>query len=104
MPNLKMMPSYNDIWKFDTERTMWEKLEGSGIPPKKRMSHVMAMMGSLMLVHGGYNCESKLTLPDFQLFDIEETKWIKTRVMMNGKVIESEAGYGGTIDSEDSDL
>ena len=23
MPNLKMMPSYNDIWKFDTERIMW---------------------------------------------------------------------------------
>ena len=68
------------------------------------MSHVMAMMGSLMLIHGGYNCESKLTLPDFQLFDIEEQKWIKTRVMMNGKVIESEAGYGGTIDSDDSDI
>ena len=64
----------------------------------------MAMMGSLMLIHGGYNCESKLTLPDFQLFDIEEHKWIRTRVMMNGKVIESEAGYGGTIDSDDSDI
>ena len=57
-----------------------------------------------MLVHGGYNCESKLILDDFNLFDVEEHKWIKTRVLMNGKVIESDAQYGSTIDTEDSDL
>lgn len=37
--NLHMMPSFNDIWMFDTERMLWSKLEGSGIPPKKRMGH-----------------------------------------------------------------
>ena len=90
MPNLQMMPSFNDIWMFDTDSMNWSKLEGSGIPPKKRMGHVSSILGCLMLVHGGYNCESKLTLDDFTLFDAEEHKWIKTRILMNGKVIESD--------------
>ena len=53
LKQLEMMPSYNDIWMFETDRMMWTKLEGSGIPPKKRVSHVSAVLGSLMLVHGG---------------------------------------------------
>ena len=91
MPNLHMMPSFNDIWTFDTEKILWEKLEGSGIPPKKRMYHTASCLGSLMLIHGGYSSEGKITLSDFNLFDIEVHKWVKTRVLMNGKVIESEA-------------
>ena len=103
MPNLQMMPSFNDIWMFDTDRVIWSKLEGSGIPPKKRMYHTASILGSLMLIHGGYSSEGKITLSDFNLFDIEVNKWIKTRILMNGKVIESEAQYGTTIDSSDSD-
>ena len=103
MPNLHMMPSYNDIWMFDTDRVSWDKLEGSGIPPKKRMYHTASNLGSLMLIHGGYSSEGKITLSDFTLFDIEVHKWIKTRVIMNGKVIESEAQYGTSIETEDSD-
>lgn len=56
-----------------------------------------------MLIHGGYSSEGKITLGDFNLFDIELHKWIRTRVIMNGKVLESEAQYGSTIDSENSD-
>jgi len=82
-----MMPSFNDIWMFDTASMMWTKLEGSGIPPKKRMGHVSAVLGSLMLIHGGYNCEGKVHLDDFNLFDIEEHNWVKTRVLMNGKEV-----------------
>lgn len=104
IPKLHMMPSFNDIWMFETERMHWSKLEGSGIPPKKRMGHVSSMLGSLMLVHGGYNSESKLVLDDFNLFDVEEHKWIKTRVIMDGKVIESEAQYSSTIDTDDSEV
>lgn len=86
--NLHMRPSFNDIWMFDTRRCAWNKLEGSGIPPKKRMAHCSAMMGSLMLLHGGYNCEGKICLDDFNLFDVELHKWVKTRVIMNGKIVE----------------
>ena len=103
MPNLHMMPSYNDIWMFDTDKITWDKLEGSGIPPKKRLYHTASCLGSLMLIHGGYSSEGKITLSDFNLFDVEEHKWVKTRVIMNGKVIESSELYGMTLDSEDSD-
>lgn len=116
LKNLHMMPSYNDIWEldtqfckfhtkqtFDTVSQTWTKLEGSGIPPKKRMGHVSAMLGSLMLIHGGYNSEGRIQLDDFNLFDVEDQKWIGARVIMNGKVIASDAQYGATIDTEDDD-
>lgn len=89
MPNLHMIPCFNDIWFYETDQNLWQKLEGSGIPPKKRMSHAASVLGSLMLIHGGYSCEGKITLADFNLFDIEVHKWIRTRIIMKGKVIES---------------
>lgn len=61
------------------------------------------MLGSLMLIHGGYSTEGRIQLDDFNLFDVEEQKWIKARVIMNGKVIESDAQYGSTIDTDDDD-
>ena len=91
LPNLHMMPSFNDIWMFETHNLMWTKLEGSGIPPKKRRYHPSAVFGSLMLIHGGYSSEGKISLSDFNLFDIEVHKWIKAKVIMNGKVVEAEA-------------
>jgi len=90
MPNLHMMPSFNDIWMFETTKNLWTKFEGSGIPPKKRMGHAAAALGSLLLIHGGYNCEGKIHLDDFNLFDVEDQKWVKTRVIMNGKEVEPE--------------
>ena len=104
IPNLHMMPCFNDIWMFDTDNKKWQKLEGSGIPPKKRMLHVSAALGSVMLIHGGYNSEGKVMLDDFNLFDIEEHMWLRTRVIQNGKEIVSDSAYGTTIDTEDSDF
>lgn len=101
LANLHMMPSFNDIWMFETHNLMWTKLEGSGIPPKKRMYHTSAVFGSLMLIHGGYSSEGKIALSDFNLFDIEVHKWIKAKVIMNGKVVEAEAQYGSSIDYDD---
>ena len=53
MKNLKIRPSLNDLWTFDTVLEKWHKIEGSGIRPKKRRGHTAAILGSLMLVHGG---------------------------------------------------
>ena len=68
------------------------------------MLHVSAALGSVMLIHGGYNSEGKVMLDDFNLFDIEEHKWLRTRVIQNGKEIVSDSAYGTTIDTEDSDF
>lgn len=98
-----MIPCFNDIWIFETRTLAWSKLEGSGIPPKKRMNHAASILGSLLLIHGGYNNEGTIVYSDFNLFDIEENKWIKTRVIIKGKVIDSEAVYGSTVETDDSD-
>lgn len=39
--------------------------------PKKRMNHSAAILGSIMLVHGGFCTEYKKLLDDFAMFDIE---------------------------------
>ena len=61
-----------------------------------------------MLIHGGFNCEGKITLDDFCLFDIEAEAWVSTRVVnkQDGKVIESGALYGHHIgcSSDSSDV
>jgi hypothetical protein len=56
--------------------------------PRKRMNHTASVMGSLMLVHGGFNTESKKVLDDFNLFDLEMMKWIDTRVYSDNKRID----------------
>ena len=94
MSKLKMRSSYNDIWVFDTRQLRWIKREGSGIPPKKRMSHAFSIAGSLMMIHGGMNTEAKIVLDDFNLYDLELNHWLKVKVMLNGNVIESDAKYG----------
>lgn len=45
-------------------------------------------MGSVMLVHGGFNTEQKKVLNDVGLFDIDTHKWINTRVYHNGERID----------------
>lgn len=69
----KMRLSYNEVFKFDTYSAKWTRLHDVGtFVPKKRMSHVAAVFGSFMLVHGGFNTEGKIVLDDFNLFDLEE--------------------------------
>lgn len=40
------------------------------------MNHCADSMGALMLVSGGYNTETKVTMDDFQLFDFYDQAWI----------------------------
>ena len=79
MPSLHITRSFNDVWLFDVASATWTEVAGRN-PPAKRTQHVSGLLGSIMLVHGGYNCEGKVTLNDFCLFDLDECKWIKTRI------------------------
>lgn len=44
--------------------------------PRKRFSHVSAIMGGLMIVHGGKNSEVKQVLSDFNIFDLGVNEWL----------------------------
>jgi len=43
-----------------------------------------------MLVHGGYSTEGKITLSDYNIFDIEENQWVKCVIGLN----EESSGIG----------
>jgi hypothetical protein len=51
-------------------------------------------MGGIMLVHGGYNTEGKVTLDDFNLFDFDTKSWVNTEALTNGIFLESKAKFG----------
>jgi hypothetical protein len=38
--------------------------------PRKRFGHVSAIIGGLMIVHGGKNSEIRQILSDFNIFDL----------------------------------
>ena len=78
--SIKMRLSFNDVQIFDTEKEIWLKepdIEGA---PKKRQNHVAGVLGSVMIVHGGFNTEQKKVLNDYALFDLDTSKWIYCRV------------------------
>lgn len=103
MPNLKMRTSFNDIWLFCTWRHEWERRQPTGMPPKKRMSHVTSILGSMMVIHGGKSTEAKILLDDFQIYDIDSNEWIKVKVTQNGATVISDSKYGNesAFDEED---
>ena len=75
MPSIKMRESYSNIWEFNTDSEIWTEWD---VQPhgKKRMHHAADIIGSLMLVHGGYSTESKKVMEDFAVLDTHIKKWV----------------------------
>lgn len=48
------------------------------------MNHCASVLGSLMMVHGGYNSETRKTYSDINLFDIPSKRWVRTIVAKEG--------------------
>jgi hypothetical protein len=57
---------------------MFEKIKISKPPLKKRYGHAAAMMGSMLLVHGGLNVNEPLD--DFHCFDFIDRKWLAVSI------------------------
>ena len=71
MKSMGVRQCMNDLFILDTELTKWTKIQHEQYTPGIRMNHVAASLGSLMLVQGGYNSETKKTYRDIHLFDIQ---------------------------------
>jgi hypothetical protein len=53
------------------------------------MNHVAGTMGSLMLIHGGYNTEEIVkVLEDFCLFDLELNQWVSVGITSDALELE----------------
>jgi hypothetical protein len=44
------------------------------------MCHAGAVLGGLMMMHGGFNTEAKIVLDDFNLFDFDSQSWIRVHM------------------------
>lgn len=82
--SIKVRNSYNDLHVFDTTTNRWLHEPDLENIPRKRMNHAAGLLGCVMLVHGGFSTEAKRALDEYSLFDIEQMKWVETRVYING--------------------
>ena len=76
LKSIKMRLCLNDLYIFDVNQNRWDKINDQPNTPKSRMGHVSQIYGSMMLVQGGFSTDTKQTLSDFNLFDLDEKKWI----------------------------
>ena len=42
------------------------------------------------MTHGGFSTEGKIMLDDFNLYDIEQNRWLNVTVTMNGNEVKSD--------------
>ena len=52
------------------------------------MSAAAGLLGCMMLVYGGFNTESKKALDDMKVFDMEQMKWIETKIYKDNQRID----------------
>ena len=68
---------FGDLWKFSTDTATWETLTPStvipstGQTPGVRFCHAMAIVGTNIFIHGGFDSPSFIGKADFWQFDTE---------------------------------
>lgn len=65
--------AFNDIYCFDTETNLWEKIEPNNNPPEPRGGHSVFCSGNRIYVYGGWNSESQFC--NTIMFDLESRLW-----------------------------
>ena len=45
---------YNDVWVLDIQLAQWTQIETTGASPKARFSHTACLIGTAVLIYGGY--------------------------------------------------
>eukprot|EP00347_Sterkiella_histriomuscorum_P017664 403348471 len=76
--SLKCRYTFSDLRMFDQETNKWIEMDFSreseivgSVQPRKRMNHVSAIFGSMLLTHGGFYQEEGQMWGEFQIFDFE---------------------------------
>ncbi|KAG8979221.1 hypothetical protein FRB90_008173, partial [Tulasnella sp. 427] len=49
-----LVPSFNDLWKFDTRKETWSQVQCSGLLPDERDAHCATVIGDNMFVFAGF--------------------------------------------------
>ena len=81
LDSIKMRLCISELYIYDINTKKWTNVpEVNEVTPERRMYHVAATMGCLMLVHGGINSVKRVVLGDFHLFDLELKEWIECAI------------------------
>ena len=106
---------YNDLYILDLENNAWTKAETSGPAPSPREGHSAILVGSNLVIHGGfffdeasYKKEHKkygtvlqnCYLSDIRVLDTEALLWSRLRV----SGAPPEPRYGHTLDLSEGDI
>jgi hypothetical protein len=72
----------NDVWVFSMDHMEWWAPDCGGELPPPRRSHVAAVAGGRLIIHGGY-CD-ELHLCDTWVLDTASWKWQKLQEQVRG--------------------
>jgi len=106
---------YNDLYILDLENNAWNKAETTGPAPCPREGHAAILVGTNLVVHGGFNFDEPTYkkenkkygsylqgcyLNDIRVLDTESLLWSRLRV--SGTPPEPRSGH--TLDLSESDI
>lgn len=64
---------FNDVYALDLEEWQWQRIAPKGRPPAPRAAHSAAVMGTRIIVMGGWSAHAQFN--DVYLFDTEAASW-----------------------------
>jgi leucine-zipper-like transcriptional regulator 1 len=78
IPRMKSRKAFSDLRMFNMDTSEWIQQDFSRDGKqenKKRANHAAAIMGSMLVAHGGYNSEENHLYNLIEVFDIQFKKW-----------------------------
>ena len=106
---------FNDLYILDLELMAWKKPDVSGPEPSPRQGHCSILIGTNLIIHGGYRLREDLLknaglaqgnilknsyLNDIKVLDTENFVWSRLRISGSPP----EARYGHTLNISGSDI
>jgi host cell factor len=92
----------NDLWFLDIDELVWMQFEVNGIPPESRSLHTASLIGSQMIIFGGWindteDIENKENIPNYRssnslkILDLDNLEW--QEVDIKGQIPPPRAGH-----------
>ncbi len=78
IPKMKSRKTFSDLRLFSLDQQHWVEQDFSRdgkMENKKRVYHAAAVLGGMLVVHGGYNAEENYLYNQIEIFDFQYKKW-----------------------------
>lgn len=79
IPKLRARKSFSDLRIMDLQTLEWIQADFSKDgkhDAMKRVNHAAAVLGDMLIIHGGLNSDENYLYPNVEIFDLTNKKWL----------------------------